>query len=127
MPFDWKDFLELAGRLLDQAGKEGDSEALVRSAVGRAYFAAYGHARRYAARYLNFEPREDVDDHGRLKAHLKSKRRKGDADRLGELRQLRNEADYLDELPWADPLATAAGSIADAQAVFASLTPPKKP
>jgi hypothetical protein len=37
-----------------------------------------------------------------------------------------NEADYLDRLPWTDPVATAATTVADAQAVFNSLTPPKK-
>jgi hypothetical protein len=127
MPFDWQAFLELARRWLDQAAKEADPEAILRSVASRAYFAAYGHARNYAIKYLQFDPREDVEDHGRLKAHLKGKRRKGDADRLGALRQFRNEADYLDQLPWTDPVTTAAAALADAQAVFTSLAAPKKP
>ena len=126
MPFDWQAFLELAQRWLDQAGEQSNPEAILRCVASRAYFAAYGHARNYAAKYLQFTSRDEAEDHGRLRAHLKGKRRKGDADRLGALRQLRNEADYLDELPWADPLATAAATQADAQAVFTSLVTPKK-
>jgi hypothetical protein len=127
LPFEWRAFLDLAQRLCEQAGKETGSEALVRSAVSRAYFAAYGQARTYASSYLQFDPREAVEDHGRLRAHLKGKRRKGDADRLGILRQFRNEADYLDELPWTDTAATVAAALAEANAIFASLKPPKKP
>jgi hypothetical protein len=108
MPFEWQTFLEFARRLLEQAEKDPDPEAVLRSVASRAYFAAYGHARIYAARYLQFASREEVEDHGRLRAHLKGRRRKGDADRLGILRQFRNEADYLDRLPWTDPVATAA-------------------
>ncbi len=98
MPFDWKGLLGLAHDLQRQAAASAQPEPLFRSAVSRAYFAAYCHARNYARDYLEFDPREDADDHGRLRAHLTSKRRKADADRLALLRQLRNEADYVDNL-----------------------------
>ena len=88
MPFDWLGFLALARDLQRQAATSAEPEPLLRSAVSRAYFAAYCHARNYARDYLKFDPREDVDDHGRLRAHLTGKkRRKGDADRLNDLRQ----------------------------------------
>jgi hypothetical protein len=127
MPFDWQALLELAQRWFDQAGDESDPEAILRCVASRAYFAAHGHARNYAIKYLQFAARDEAEDHGRLRAHLKGKRRKGDADRLGALRQFRNEADYLDQLPWADPFATAAAMLADARMVFKSLVAPRKP
>jgi hypothetical protein len=124
MPFDWKSFLDVAELLEKTAAGHAHSEALLRSAVGRAYYAAFGHARNYATDFLKFEPREDADDHGRLRNHLKGKRRKGDADRLEQLRQWRNDADYVNELPWTDVPAVAASALAVAKAVFASLVPP---
>jgi hypothetical protein len=55
---------------------------------------------------------------------LKGKRRKGDADRLEQLRQWRNDADYLDEFFWDDMAATVAAALGQADAVFISLAPP---
>ena len=66
MPFDWKGFLALAHELQRQAATAAEPEPLLRSAVSRAYFAAYCHARNYARDYLSFDPREDVDDHGSI-------------------------------------------------------------
>jgi hypothetical protein len=126
MPFEWKEFVDVARFLLLEAGKTGNQEGMIRSAVSRAYFAAFCHAWNYANQFLQFEPREDVDDHGRLRRHLKDRRRKGDADRLEQLRQWRNEADYLNELPWVDFAATAAQALSHADRVFASLIPPTK-
>ena len=62
---------------------------------------------------------------GRLRAHLTGKRRKGDADRLAVLRQMRNEADYVDNLPWIDVASTVVAALASADRVFQSLVPPK--
>jgi hypothetical protein len=56
---------------------------------------------------------------------LKRKRRKGDSDRLDQLRQWRNEADYLNDLTWPDLPVTVAAAIKQAESVFASLIPPK--
>jgi len=46
MAFDWREFLDLARWLQSQVeAKAGiSSEAAFRSAIGRAYFAAFGHA-----------------------------------------------------------------------------------
>ncbi|MFO0969947.1 MAG: hypothetical protein U0793_30710 [Gemmataceae bacterium] len=125
MPFDWQGYVALARDLERQAGAAPEPESLQRSAVSRAYFGAYCHARNYAKNFLEFAAREDADDHGRLRAHLKGKRRKGDADRLEQLRQLRNEADYLDELPWSDRAVTVAAALLAAEYIYRSLTPPK--
>jgi hypothetical protein len=127
MPFDWKSFLILARNLEQQAAGLAEPEAFLRTALSRAYFGAFCHARNYAKDYLKFNPREDPDDHGRLRAHLIGKRRKGDADRLAQLRQLRNDADYLNDLPWTDAAATVGSALAVADRVFQSLFPPKTP
>src|ERR1051326_3930863 len=125
MPFDWKALVALARQMEQLAEHASDPEALQRSAISRAYFGAFGHACTYARAWLEFDPREDADDHGRLRAHLKARRRHGDAKRLERLRQWRNEADYLNELPWDDVAVTVDAAIREAESVLSSLTPPK--
>jgi hypothetical protein len=125
MPFDWKRLLNVARRLEEEADKdEANAEALRRSAVGRAYYAAFGFARNYAKSFLGYKVKGDADDHGALRAHLKRSRRGGDAQRLDSLRWWRNDADYADELPWDDTEFMVAEAIKAAEKVFKSLTPP---
>ena len=125
MAFDWKGLLDLARMMEQETSKPGSNEeALYRSAVSRAYFAAFCHARNYAEQFLKYYPKRDERDHGSLRAHLRGKRRRGDADRLDRLRQLRNDADYLNDLPWADRKLVTATAIAEAEKVFLSLAPP---
>jgi hypothetical protein len=102
------------------------AEALRRSAVGRAYYAAFCHARNYAVKYLGYRLKDFGDDHGALRAHLKRSRRGGDAARLDVLRHLRNDADYADDLPWNDAAITVKEAIDAAERVFASLAMPKR-
>lgn len=125
MAFDWKSLVDLAAQIEQDAGKGAtNAEALYRSAVGRAYFGAFGYARNYAESFLKYQPKQDERDHGSLRAHLKGKRRHGDADRLERLRQWRNDADYLNDLPWTDMKSVAATAIAEAEKIFKSLAPP---
>jgi hypothetical protein len=125
MAFDWKAFLDLASTLEKHAPTSGNSEAYLRSALSRLYFGACGHARNYAATYLQFVPRDAAEDHGCLRQHLKSKRRKGDADRLEQLRLWRNDADYANDLSALDLPAIVASAVPLAKTVFTSLAPPK--
>jgi hypothetical protein len=124
MAFDWKTLLDLARQMEHDAASAKSAEAHYRSAVSRAYFAAFCHARNYAESFLKYQAKQDERDHGSLRAHLKGKRRQGDADRLERLRQWRNEADYLNDLPWTDHQAVAANAVAEAEKTFNSLTPP---
>ena len=125
MPFEWKALVAVARDLEVQASKGiSDPEALQRSAVSRAYFGAYCHARNYAKTFLKFEPKEDADDHGRLRSHLSGKRRQNIAKHLERLRQWRNDADYQDYLPWNDISATVAAAIKEADGIILSLVPP---
>jgi hypothetical protein len=125
MAFDWQDYLNLVQFPQGQAIPGVGQEAAARSSVSRAYFAAFCHARNYARDWLAFRPRNDGDDHGRLRAHLNQRRRRGDADRLDRLRQWRNECDYLDDLT-VDLPATVAAAITTAQTVFTSLGGPRQ-
>jgi hypothetical protein len=121
MAFDWRDFLEFAKSLSTDS-----REAARRSAISRAYFAAFGHAFDYATRYLGFVPRNLSDDHGRLRSHLTRSRRRAIADRIGQLRNWRNQADY--DAEFEDDLATTlASSLAFAEYVFHGLPKPTTP
>jgi hypothetical protein len=93
MPFDWKEYLALARALQQQAGSAPNPEAVFRSALSRAYYGAFCYARNYARDWLGFHPRNDADDHGRLREHLKQRRRRSVADKLQPL------AAPLDRLP----------------------------
>jgi hypothetical protein len=116
--FDWHEFLVLARSLVSDP-----QESAQRTAISRAYFAAYGHAFDYAKRYLRFVPRADSDDHGRLRDHLKRSRRAGIAESLHWLREARNRADYNSE--FGDDVPTVvAECLVDAQYVFDGLPPP---
>jgi len=96
--FDWRDFLALAQIL--GTGAPGSSlsiqvsEATARCAVGRAYYAAFGHARDYAIQNLGFVSTGGAADHGRLARHFHAHGLSGVALGLGLLRTWRNECDY---------------------------------
>lgn len=123
MAFDWRGYLDLARWLRSNTPPGVADEAARRDAVSRAYYAAFCHARNYARDYLWFSPRDDADDHGRLRAHLKQKRRHATAQKLDRLRQWRNECDYLDDLTF-DLDATATAALKEADYVIQSLPPP---
>ena len=48
MAFDWKAFLALARDLQTQARGAANPESLLRTALSRAYYAAFCHSRNYA-------------------------------------------------------------------------------
>lgn len=125
MPFDWLEYLKLARWLSQNAPIDVSQEAARRAAISRAYYAAFGYARKYAVDWLGFVPREAAEDHGRLAAHLKSRRRHATAESLARLRGWRNDCDYSSE--FAEDLAAAVTSaLKDADYVVASLPLPKQ-
>jgi hypothetical protein len=121
MPFEWQSFIELARTFQQQAAGQTNAEALLRTALSRAYYGAFCFVRNHAREQLGFQSRNNADDHGRLRAHLRGKRFKV-AQKLDRLRQWRNESDYADRLPF-DVEATLAAAITEADAVVALLTP----
>ena len=95
MSFHWRDFLEIAG-VLAKFELDGRREGLLRSAVSRAYYAAFGTARAQAA-VLRAATRQSAAEHGELVAFYS--KRFGEAGGqvaflLARLRTFRNAADY---------------------------------
>ena len=70
MAFDWRQFLDLANELEQQAAGASNDEALLRTAVSRCYFGAFCRARDYTALRLKFAATAKPEDHGRLIALL---------------------------------------------------------
>lgn len=98
MSFDWADYLRLAQFLQSQSAPDVNQEAIYRCAVSRAYYAAFCHARNYARDRHGFIPRYTGDDHGVVKRHFLSRRERGVAIKLENLRNWRNLYDYADSI-----------------------------
>jgi|SRR5208282_2222987 len=126
MAFDWKTYVAWARTVQRPTAGTPSSEAVLRSALSRTYYGVFCYARNYARDWLNFKPRNDGDDHGRLRHHLKNRRRQGISDRLDRLRQRRNACDYLDDLVF-DPDAVLKAALREADFIFAGLVPPNNP
>ncbi len=124
MPFDWKQYLELARFLENPTGTPPDQEAALRSAVSRGYFAAFCHVRDHAVAHLGFDAREQPEDHGRLRTLLKRGKMQKISERLDRLRQWRNACDYEGEVE-GDLATITASAIGEADKVFVALAPPK--
>jgi len=118
MSFDWSEYLTIA-RFLAEDGIVATAGGARRSAVSRAYYAAYGHARSHASRNLGFVPHRRADDHERLCDHLETHRHPDEADTLRELRRWRNRCDYNDSVGALEGLVAA--SIAGAGEIITRL------
>lgn len=94
MSFDGKEFLNLARFLAGDENAKFGHEAADRSAVSRAYYAAFWHAREYAASNLGYIPAGTVDDHASLRAHLRFHQRGKISAILDRMRRHRNSCDY---------------------------------
>jgi hypothetical protein len=96
MAYDWAEFLAVAEHLHTVPAPGCTREALLRSVVGRAYYAAYGVAKQYVAQHLGFRVHGQPDDHARLPWRLISHGLPRAGTRLHDLRDWRNECDYAD-------------------------------
>ena len=98
MCFDWKDFLRLAEHLagVPSASPSYSEEAAKRTAVSRAYYAAFCYARQRYSQTDDFKPTYGPEDHKLLRDYLQSKGRVDKADQFNELRSLRNQCDYME-------------------------------
>jgi uncharacterized protein (UPF0332 family) len=114
MSFEWSDFLPLAEELT-AVDLNADREACLRTAIGRAYYAAFGMARQHA-RTLRLVTRQSAAEHGEIAAFYA--KRYGEAGEeiaftMSRLRNRRNAADYDDEV--ADVESICLQSIEDAR------------
>jgi uncharacterized protein (UPF0332 family) len=123
MSFNWFDFLTLADALLRTPSSPGLEEASLRSAISRAYYAAFCSARNFARDRGEIAPTGTGRDHQLVKNHFSTSpnriRRKIGAD-LDRLRRRRNRADYTDVLV-GRPVPLARSSVAMAQDVLNAL------
>lgn len=119
MPFAWVEYLSLAQYIQSQTAAGVSQEALLRCAISRAYYAAFCHARNYARDRHGLAPHYNADDHSLAPRHFRSRRERGVAIKLDNLRDWRNVCDYEDNIPdlpkWL-PIA-----LAEAQTIIAIL------
>jgi uncharacterized protein (UPF0332 family) len=123
MSFDWAEFLTLADALLRNPDSPGPEEASLRSAISRAYYAAFCSARNLARDRREITPTGSARDHLLVKKHFEAspdRTRRKIGINLGRLRNYRNMADYRDSLSRATPMAQS--SVALARNVHNALT-----
>lgn len=97
--FDWSSFLQVARELVSRPPDQF-SEGAKRSAVSRAYYAAFCSLRNYTVQKLGFStPKQSFRVHQDLQRHLQKLSGWEDiADKLKELRMYRNQCDYEDKI-----------------------------
>lgn len=119
MAFAWAEYHSVAQFIQSQTVAGISHEALMRCAISRAYYAAFCHARNYARDRHGLMPRYNGDDHSLVRRHFRTRRERGVATKLDNLRDWRNVCDYEDNIPdltkWL-PIA-----LAEAQMVIAIL------
>ncbi len=96
MSFDCREYLEVAKYLAGFQNSGFSEEAVYRSSVSRAYYAAFCWARNYSQKCLGFEPKEKYQDHKLLREHLQKIDQEWVkiAHNLNTLRKWRNKCDY---------------------------------
>ena len=119
MAFDWNEYLKLAAFL------KGDEvkylpEAGIRSAISRAYYAAYCYARNFAVAKHSFIVTGKADDHDLLIRHLTARGMATIANNLASLRTWRNKCDYDNNVN-INLNTTVQFAILQSQKIFADL------
>ena len=121
--FDWSGYLILAQRLAGQGRTPVPPDAMLRSAISRAYYAAFNKAR-WHLRYVEFDI--NIPDTGDAHAYVRQQfethpdiRRKEIAVNLERLLGARKRADYRDTFSRLE--GTAQLSLQWAEEVFSAL------
>ena len=102
MNFDWAHYITLAEELEREAGKLADRDSCLRTAISRAYYGAFGLARRVAITQDDLTLTRGPQVHREVISHFRNSshriRRQIGLD-LDRLRRVRNQADYDDRFP----------------------------
>ncbi len=120
MSFDWSDFLTLADALTT-IDWDGNREASFRTAISRAYYAAFGEAR-LRLRSVRLATRRSAAEHGEIARFYATRYGEQGAEVaavLGRLRNRRNAADYDDDFAEVEYICNL--SIEDARNFLALL------
>lgn len=99
MSFDWSMYLHLARELAGCTSPPSTEEAKLRSAISRAYFAAFCHARNHLRDREGLPVPAGVDVHRYVRDRFRSSPeplRKAIGENLNRLRKARNRVDYDD-------------------------------
>ena len=125
MSYNWAEFLQLAEALQSDPSSPGPSEAALRSAASRAYYAAF-HCAVNFARKEGFEPDYSGRDHGKIQSHFRTygtpnQIRKKISLELNRLYNHRRKADYIETLR-RQPNSLASQAIGMAKSVFRNLS-----
>ncbi|MGB9597906.1 MAG: hypothetical protein ACPL7B_16600 [Candidatus Poribacteria bacterium] len=96
MPFDWREYIELAKSLQSNRGNGYSQEASLRSAISRSYYGAFCYVRNFIRDYKGYSPLNNASDHFHVREHFKKYGQIDIARKLEKLRQWRNNCDYDD-------------------------------
>lgn len=102
MSFYWSHYIDIATFLLAHTS-EVNEEAALWSAISRAYYAAFCHAKYYARDQFGFVPNDTAEDHKELRKYFQSQGMAEIGRKLQQLRQWRNSCDYDDPSYEATP------------------------
>jgi uncharacterized protein (UPF0332 family) len=113
MSFGWGDYFQLAQALFDDSSRFGNQleEAVLRTAISRAYYSAYHHAVDIAVERDNFRAEITEQAHQRLILHFMystDEDYKQIGNDLDRLRKERNRADYDEPIKRPSSMATHA-------------------
>lgn len=121
MSFNWRDFLEFAESLNANPNTPGPSEAALRSATSRAYYAAFHHAMEFAQNE-GYQRLFNAKDHWDIRTHFRefdspNQIRRSISVQLGRLYVQRTQADYDVELR-SQPTSLATNAIGIANQIM---------
>jgi uncharacterized protein (UPF0332 family) len=120
MSFSWREYLTLAEALIQARTRFAPAEARYRTAISRAYYAAYCAARNHAALYEGYTPITAGRDHARVAEHYRTGRTPAHHRIAHALRRLlddRHRADYENDII-DDVRSIARAAVQDARQVF---------
>jgi uncharacterized protein (UPF0332 family) len=123
MSFEWLEYFHLAQELVGQTGTPAAQEARQRSAISRAYYAAFCQARNHLRDQEGHSPPEGGQVHAYVRDQFMNspdQARKQIGQHLNRLRLDRNKADYEDSVPRLDRMTARAMTLA--QGVLAMLS-----
>jgi len=124
MTFDWHEYSALAGCLYNGNLKEASEEARFRSAISRAYYAAYCSARNHIRAHTKPPLAPGWDGHRAVAEWFKSQQ-DPESKQIGQdllnLLESRQKADYRDALPFPDPRMATALWVKTAQLILDGL------
>jgi uncharacterized protein (UPF0332 family) len=122
MSFDWSEYLRLAQELVGQPTPPAGQETRQRSALSRAYYAAFCQARNYLRDQEGLTLPVGGHVHAYVRDHFRNSSDSGQnriGHALNRLRIDRNKADYDDSVTGLDTMTT--GAIIVAQQVLGLL------